>query len=325
MGSKIRRKHPADLLVIMELNIPGEMGDPVGQELDLPVGVTMRTAADKAAHDDVDAQLLLQFPPEAHLGGFAFLELPAGELPLVSQAVSPLPAGNENPAVFFKDGCGDRDPSEVRVGDRHPVQTLTTRQDLVKAKTLESGVDLWNKKPSFWIKPYKKCRSGTMKKWIWGFLYLFSILLGNAFVIWFGIVTIAGLTFPAGVVWIGLTFSFRDFVQRYWGDWATWSWMIAASVITLFFNLDIALASMTAFFVSESLDWFFFKILKRSFVSKVVWSNLVSCPVDSLVFVLMAFGPIWPAIFGQAIIKYLSGLLVLPFLIVRQKPSTATT
>ena len=162
-----------------------------------------------------------------------------------------------------------------------------------------------------------------MKKWIWGVLYLLSILLGNAFVIWFGIVTIAGLTFPAGVVWIGLTFSFRDFVQRYWGDWATWSWMIAASVITLFFNVDIALASMMAFFVSESLDWFFFKILKRSFVSRIIWSNLVSCSVDSLVFVLLAFGPIWPAIVGQAIIKYLSGLIVLPFLMLRQKPSPA--
>jgi uncharacterized PurR-regulated membrane protein YhhQ (DUF165 family) len=97
--------------------------------------------------------------------------------------------------------------------------------------------------------------------------------------------------------------------------------MIAASVITLFFNMDIALASMAAFFVSESLDWFFFKILKRPFVSRIIWSNLVSCPVDSLVFVLLAFGPIWPAIIGQAIIKYLSGLIVLPFLIVRKKQS----
>jgi uncharacterized PurR-regulated membrane protein YhhQ (DUF165 family) len=162
-----------------------------------------------------------------------------------------------------------------------------------------------------------------MRKWIWGLLYLLSILLGNAFVIWFGIVTIAGLTFPAGVVWIGLTFSFRDFVQRYWGDWATWGWMIAASVITLFFNMDIALASMAAFFVSESLDWLLFRVLKRPFASRVIWSNLVSCPVDSLVFVLLAFGPVWPAIIGQAIIKYLSGLIVLPFLIVRKKQSTS--
>ncbi len=157
-----------------------------------------------------------------------------------------------------------------------------------------------------------------MKKWIWGLLYLLSILLGNAFVIWFGIVTVAGLSFPAGVVWIGLTFSFRDFVQRYWGDWAIWAWMIAASLITLVFNFEIAFASMAAFFVSESLDWLLFRVLKRSFASRVVWSNLVSCPVDSLVFVLLAFGPVWPAIVGQAIIKYISGLMVLPFILARR-------
>jgi len=163
-----------------------------------------------------------------------------------------------------------------------------------------------------------------MKKWIWGVLYLLSILLGNAFVIWFGIVTVAGLSFPAGVVWIGLTFSFRDFVHRYWGDWATWGWMIAASVITLFFNYEIAIASMAAFFVSESLDWFFFRVLKRSFASRIVWSNLVSCPADSFVFVLLAFGPVWPAIIGQAIIKYISGLMVLPFILARQSSPAVT-
>jgi len=157
-----------------------------------------------------------------------------------------------------------------------------------------------------------------MKKWTWGLLYLLSILLGNAFVIWFGIITVAGLSFPAGVVWIGLTFSFRDFVQRYWGDWATWGWMIAVSLITLFFNLDVALASTAAFFVSESLDWLLFRVLKRSFLSRVVWSNLVSCPVDSLIFVLLVFGPVWPAILGQAIIKYISGLMVLPFIAARR-------
>jgi uncharacterized PurR-regulated membrane protein YhhQ (DUF165 family) len=94
--------------------------------------------------------------------------------------------------------------------------------------------------------------------------------------------------------------------------------MIAASLITLFFNLDVALASTAAFFVSESLDWLLFRVLKRSFLSRVVWSNLVSCPVDSLIFVLLVFGPVWPAILGQAIIKYISGLMVLPFIAARR-------
>jgi hypothetical protein len=33
-----------------------------------------------------------------------------------------------------------------------------------------------------------------------------------------------------------------------------------------------------------------------------------------LIFVLLAFGPVWPAIWGQAIVKMLSSLIILPLL-----------
>lgn len=152
------------------------------------------------------------------------------------------------------------------------------------------------------------------KRWGWGMAYLASILLGNLVVNAFGIVKVAGLTFPAGVVFIGLTFSFRDFVQRYWGDWPTWGWMAAASLITIFFNPDLALASFAAFVISEGVDWFVFKVSGLPFHKRIYISNLFSCPLDSAVFVTLAFGWYWPAIWGQALIKYLSGLLVLPFI-----------
>lgn len=151
------------------------------------------------------------------------------------------------------------------------------------------------------------------RKWLWGIAYLASILLGNIVVNEFGIVTMAGLTFPAGVVFVGLTFSFRDFVQRYWGDWPTWIWMALASIITVFFNLDLAIASFTAFLISESVDWFVYKVSGLPFYKRIYVSNLFSCPLDSIVFVALAFGWVWPAMWGQAIIKYASGLLVLPF------------
>lgn len=154
----------------------------------------------------------------------------------------------------------------------------------------------------------------TNKKVLWAGLYLFSIILANLFVIWFGIVHFAGLTFPAGVVFVGLTFSFRDYVQRYWGTWACWIWMLVATVITFFFNKHIALASVSAFLISETVDWFAFKTLKMPFRKRVYLSNLFSCPLDSAIFVTIAFGWCWPAIWGQALIKYLSGLLVLPFI-----------
>jgi len=158
-----------------------------------------------------------------------------------------------------------------------------------------------------------------MNKWYWGFLYLASILLGNIFVNWLGIIKVAGLTFPAGVVFIGLTFSFRDFVQRFWGDWQTWIWMGLASVITVCFNLHLALASFAAFVISESVDWFVFKVSGLPFHKRIYISNIFSCPLDSIVFVTLAFGWVWPAIWGQAVIKYASGLLVLPLIWPKKK------
>ena len=154
----------------------------------------------------------------------------------------------------------------------------------------------------------------TDQKYFWPIMYLISILLANFFVVWFGIVKVAGLTFPAGVVFVGLTFSFRDFVQRKWGDKACWIWMILATVLTFFLNQKIAIASVSAFAVSEALDWALFKYLNFSLKKRIMLSNIVSCPLDSIIFVTIAFGWYWPAIWGQALIKYLSGLLVLPFI-----------
>jgi len=151
-------------------------------------------------------------------------------------------------------------------------------------------------------------------KYFWPALYLISILLGNFFVMWFGIIDFAGLSFPAGVVFVGLTFSFRDFVQRQWGDKACWIWMIIATIITFFLNRQIAIASVSAFVVSEAVDWACFKYLKMPFKKRIYISNLFSCPLDSLIFITIAFGWVWPAIWGQALIKYLSGLLILPFI-----------
>lgn len=154
----------------------------------------------------------------------------------------------------------------------------------------------------------------TDNKYFWPIMYLISILLGNLFVIWFGIVKVMGLTFPAGVVFIGLTFSFRDFVQKRWGDWACWIWMGVAIFITFFLNQKIAIASVTAFVVAEFVDWFVFKFLKVSLKKRIIFSNLFSCPLDSAIFVTIAFGWFWPAIWGQALIKYVSGLLTIPFI-----------
>jgi uncharacterized PurR-regulated membrane protein YhhQ (DUF165 family) len=151
-------------------------------------------------------------------------------------------------------------------------------------------------------------------KWIWALAYIVSVLLANILVDYFGIVTISGLTFPAGVVFVGLTFSFRDFAQRFWGVWKIWLFIVIATFITLFMNWQIAIASVTAFLISETIDWLIFTIVKKDFIYRILISNIISTPIDSITFVVLAFGWNWDAICGQAIIKYISSLLVIPFI-----------
>jgi uncharacterized PurR-regulated membrane protein YhhQ (DUF165 family) len=149
--------------------------------------------------------------------------------------------------------------------------------------------------------------------WLWPFLYLLSIIFANMAVYYFGIVHIGFLSFPAGVLFVGLTFSFRDMVQRFWGDWSCWIWMIIATIFTVLFSWDLAVASLAAFIISESVDWFVFKVLKVPLYKRIMIANLFAVPLDSIIFVYLAFGWIPEAMIGQSIIKYFSGLLILPF------------
>ena len=155
-----------------------------------------------------------------------------------------------------------------------------------------------------------------------GIAYLASILIANVMVNTWHLVTIAGITFPAGAPMIGLTFTFRDLVQRRFGKWQCWVWMVAASLITVAFNPQLALASFAAFLVGEGVDWVIYTTCPGSFSKRVVMSNLFGLPLDSVVFVALAFGWVWPAIWGQTVVKLLFGLipLVCMYLLSTQRP-----
>lgn len=144
--------------------------------------------------------------------------------------------------------------------------------------------------------------------------YLGSIILANIMVHTFGLITVFGLTFPAGAVAIGLTFSTRDLVQERYGKYGCWAWMLVAVAITFVFNRQLALASVSAFLIAEFSDWAIYTYSAGNLEKRLVLSNLVSTPLDSLVFVLLAFGPVWPAVWGQTVVKMISSLLILPLL-----------
>lgn len=158
-----------------------------------------------------------------------------------------------------------------------------------------------------------------------GILYLLSIVVANVLVIQFGIVSIGPLMFPAGAVMIGLTFSLRDFVQQRFGKWRCWYWTFAAAALSAVFSLDVAVASATAFLVSEAVDWAVFTFTGGSFRRRVILSNLIGSPLDSTIFVALMFGWFWPAIIGQTVVKFTSSLAIVPLVRNEVLPRPAPT
>jgi uncharacterized PurR-regulated membrane protein YhhQ (DUF165 family) len=113
---------------------------------------------------------------------------------------------------------------------------------------------------------------------------------------------------PSGVLVIGLSFTFRDLVQRKLGIVAAIASILLGAALSAWFNPFLAIASGVAFLISEFLDLMVYTPLQeRHLTWAVVASNLVGLTVDSIVFLTLAFGSLM-FLEGQIIGK----LLMLP-------------
>jgi len=56
--------------------------------------------------------------------------------------------------------------------------------------------------------------------------------------------------------------------------------------------------------------WAVFTATPLSFRGRAIFSNIIGTPLDSVVFVYLAFGPIWEAMWGQTLVKLASSLLI---------------
>lgn len=124
-----------------------------------------------------------------------------------------------------------------------------------------------------------------------------------------------GLEAPTGVLLIGLALVLRDALQ----ELTNWKWSFAAIVIgsilsALLANPFIAIASATAFLVSETLDMSVYsKIKKNSLSLAVLVSGIVGAAVDSAIFLYLAFGNL-DFLLGNAVGKIYASVVAAGFL-----------
>lgn len=98
---------------------------------------------------------------------------------------------------------------------------------------------------------------------------------------------------PGGEKWppvslvVGLIFVARDFAQREIGHKVIIAMLIAGVLSYVMANPFVAMASVSAFLISEFADWAVYSFTRRSFAQRVLISSAVSTPLDSVVFLAM--------------------------------------
>jgi uncharacterized PurR-regulated membrane protein YhhQ (DUF165 family) len=101
-----------------------------------------------------------------------------------------------------------------------------------------------------------------------------------------------GIYAPSGVLWVGVALVLRDMVQFFLGRRVSIGAMLIGAAASYFVAPSLALASATAFLLSETADLAVYTpMIRRGWlVAAVFASSTVGLIVDSIVFLTLAFG-----------------------------------
>jgi len=101
------------------------------------------------------------------------------------------------------------------------------------------------------------------------------------------LVPVFGEMFPPLSLIVGLVFVARDFAQREIGHKVVGAMLVAGFLSWWMADPFVALASVTAFMISEFADWGVYSWTKKPFAQRILISSIVSTPLDSAVFLAM--------------------------------------
>ena len=118
---------------------------------------------------------------------------------------------------------------------------------------------------------------------MWALIYVVSIVSVN----WlFTVIPPIGIWQPTSVI-VGLTFIFRDLAQRKIGHWVLPVMLVGGAISYVMADPFVAIASVSAFLISEGVDWMVYTFTKRPLRDRILWSSAVGTPIDSIVFTAM--------------------------------------
>ena len=124
-------------------------------------------------------------------------------------------------------------------------------------------------------------------QWRFTALYIALIVAVN-----YGFTVIHPIQLPGGEMWppmslvVGFVFVVRDFAQREIGHRILIAMAIGVGLSYVMADPYVALWSAIAFLVSELADWAVYTFTKRPLSERVIYSSIISAPLDSAVFLI---------------------------------------
>lgn len=122
-----------------------------------------------------------------------------------------------------------------------------------------------------------------------------------------------GTLYLANII-VGFVFVLRDYAQREIGHKVLLATALAGIPVWYFAGPGLAIASLTAFFLSEMTDWAVYTFTKRPLQSRIILSSLFAVPVDTLAFQHLA-GYLTPAAFVTEVLSKALGVAVVWYIL----------
>lgn len=118
--------------------------------------------------------------------------------------------------------------------------------------------------------------------------YILAIVAVNVGFVYVPLMDLGALgMWPPMSLAVGAIFVLRDYAQRQHGHSVLLAMLVGVGLSYWMANPYVAIASATAFLVSEMVDWSVYTWTRKPFAQRVLWSSAIGTPVDSVVFLAM--------------------------------------
>lgn len=109
---------------------------------------------------------------------------------------------------------------------------------------------------------------------------------------------------------VGMIYIFRDFSQREIGRYVIIAMLFAGYLSFVLADQTVAYASLCAFLIGEFIDWGIFTYTKKPLSQRLIWSAMLSAPVDSFAFLYLLGRVNWLAMGVMTLTKFIGVIVV---------------